>query len=185
MVHLDALSGTHIERLVHGVGGIDAVVAAGMPGGIASGRLGAVGLGVEPLLHAVFLYEGAAVLTAYLQGDAVGVVLPCRVAVHAASGHGHLGEEGELVERVDVALVDTDVAAHLIAGRYAAVGESVVVEGILAHLDVEIVVLHPLAVFFGAYRQYEVSALVLFGEPVPCVDVEVGIAAAGMQFTTF
>ena len=57
MVHLDALSLTYKECLMNGIGSIGTIAPVGMPAGVGSGCLRAVGLCVIPRLFTVALYQ--------------------------------------------------------------------------------------------------------------------------------
>jgi hypothetical protein len=84
---------------------------------------------------------------------------------------------------VQVALVDADIAAHLIAWGDAAIGQPIVVERMGADVDGEVTPLRPLAVLAGADADGQVGVTVLLGQLAPVVDVEVGPVAADVQLS--
>ena len=184
MVDLDALARSGEEALVDAVHGQGHVVALRVPVAVGACGAGGVGLGLHPRLPAVLLYHRTTAFAAYLHRNAVGIGAVGRVAVEAAARHGGLGQDGVLAEGVDVALVDADVAAHLVAGLDAAVGQPPVVERGLTDVYPEVAVLRPLAVLLGADGHGELAAPVLAGQLVPLIDAEVGPLAVGVQLAT-
>ena len=108
-----------------------------------------------------------------------------RVAVETAARQDVLRQYGRLFEAMDITLIDTDVATHLVAGLDAAIGQSVVAEGIAAHRHREVLVLRPLPVLLHADREGERSATVLCGQLVPVVHIKISPFAVGMQLAAF
>ena len=162
VVGLDALSLAHKEALMHRVGGVGAVVARGMPVGIGACCLRRVGLGVEPSLPSVGqLHQRASTLTAYLQRQLARVSTIRSMAVEATAWYCGFPHDSIFVKRMDVALVDANVAPHLVAWSYATVGDSVFVHRIGAYIDYKVLVLQPLAILSGADGQRQPASLVL------------------------
>lgn len=184
MVSLDTAVTAHKETLVDSIDGVGAVVARRMPVGIAASGLGAVGLGVEPLLVAVFLNQRASALAADLQRQLAGIGVVGGMTVEATSRHSGLLQDGGLVEGMQVALIDTDVAANLIAGRNAAVGQSVVVESVRTDKNGEIAVFLPDSIGLHADGERQPSTDILPGNGVPVVDIEIGPRASGVELTS-
>ena len=85
MVHLDALSLTYKECLMNGIGSIGTIAPVGMPAGVGSGCLRAVGLCVIPRLFTVALYQRSTPFTANLQCKQLGVVTVGRMAIETAA----------------------------------------------------------------------------------------------------
>ena len=104
-----------------------------------------------------------------------------RVAIETAARQDVLRQYGRLFEAMDVALIDADVAAHLVAGLDTAIGQTIVAEGIAAHHHREVLVLRPLPVLLHADRKSECSTTVLQGQLVPVVHIKISPIAVGMQ----
>ena len=184
MIHLYPLARSCEETLMHGVHGQSHIVALRMPIAIRAGSLRGVRLCLHPSLTTVFLYQRAASLTTHLHRDTVGVRAVGCMAVEATAWHDRLRQDGIFLEGVQVALVDADVAAHLIAWLDAAIGQSPLVEPVLTDEDVKVLILSPFSVLLDADGQGDFSALILFCQFVPVVDVEVRPVTIDMYLST-
>ena len=183
MIHLDALTCAREETLMHGVHSHRHIVTRWVPVTVRSCRLRGVGLGFHPCLLAVFLNHRTTALTAHLQSDAVGVRAVRRMAVEAASRHDGLHQDGIFVESAEVALIDPDVTTHLIAGLDAPIGQSPLVETVVAHVNRKILILLPLAVLLHTDRHRQCAALILSRQLLPVVDIEISPRTVGMDFS--
>ena len=185
MVHLNTLASTREETLMHGVHGHGHIVALGMPVAIRTCRSGDVGLRLYPRLMTVFLNHRTATLTTHLQSDTIGIRAVGRMAVETTAWHHGLRQDSVFIKGMDIPLVDADIASHLIARLDTAIGQSPVVEALAADENRKVLVLCPLAVFLHADRHRQLSALVLFCQLVPVVDVEVGKVTLSMYLSAF
>ena len=184
MIHLYPLARSCEETLMHGVHGQRHIVALRMPIAVGSGSFRGVRLRLHPRLTTVFLYQRTASLTTHLHRDTVGVCAVGGMAVEATARHDGLRQDGIFLEGVQVALVDADVAAHLIAGLDTAIGQSPLVEPVLTDEDVKVLILSPFPVLLDADGEGHLAALVLFCQFVPVVDVEVRPVTIDMYLST-
>ena len=85
------------------------------------------------------------------------------MAIEAPPWQCRLRNDWRLIEGVDIALVDTDIPAHLVSRRNASVGESIIIEGILTHIDGEVEILRPLSSRSCTHCDGELAAHILTG----------------------
>ena len=180
--HLDALVAHDVESLARLIRREGAILAARVPVGIDHRAAQLVIAGLEPLAAAVRLYHRGPVVAAHVEHEPRGVGPVGRVAVDAHAGHLRVLQDGRLVERGEVALVESHVTIHLVARCDAAIGESPGVHGMGADVDLEVAVLLPPVALAGADGECQLATLVAGRQRVPVVDVEVGKVALGMQF---
>ena len=105
------------------------------------------------------------------------------MAVDAHTVYLGIHQHGFLFKSGETALIESHLAVNLITGGNTAIGDAPFAEWIVADVDGEIAIGCPLPIFFGIHRYRELSALVLFQQLVPFVDVEVGKSTVGMEFT--
>ena len=105
------------------------------------------------------------------------------MAVETPAWDCTLLEYGILVEVLEIALIDADIASHLVAWLDAPIGQSPLVEGGFAHPDVKIPILCPFPVLLYTDRHRDLPATVLHRQVVPVVDAEVCEVAGGMYLS--
>ena len=107
------------------------------------------------------------------------------MAVEASSRRCRILKNSHLAEGGQLALVNPHFPIYLISWWYTAVCESPFLKAVATHLNLEILVLDPFTIVFHAYGKRECSPLVLRGQLMPFVNIEVGILAIDMQLATF
>ena len=140
MIDLDVPVFADEETLMDGIGGIGTISSVGMPGCIAAGCLGAVGLGVVPCLYTVLLHQGSSSFATYLKGESFRMGTVGSVAIEASSRHGRFLQQRSFLEAMQVALVDTDVSTHFITRLDAAIGQAIIIQRIFADVYLEVLV---------------------------------------------
>ena len=124
------------------------------------------------------LHQRAPTLAPDLHGELLRIGTVGRVAVEAAAGQRGLGQQWRFVEVVEAALVDAQVAAHLVARRNAAIDKPIVVERLGADVDGKVAVAQPSAAAPFAHADRYASARVQGCQAVPVVGVELHVGAA-------
>ena len=170
-----------MEALARLVGAVGAVLAGGVPVRIDHRAAQLVVGGLEPFTFAVLLHHGGTMLAAYMEGKLAGVGLVGGMAVVAQTACLRVLDDGRLVKVGKVALVDTHLAVHLVAGSYAAVGKSPFLQFVRTYPDVEVLVLGPFPALLYTYGDREFAALVLCQQVVPLVYLKFGMVAVGVQ----
>ena len=184
MIDLYALSRSCEETLMHGVHSQSHIVALRMPVTIGAGSFCGVRLRLHPRLTTVFLYQRATSLTTHLHRDTVGVRAVGSMTVETTARHDGLRQDGIFLEGVQFALIDADIASHLIAGLDTTIGQSPLIEPVLTDKDVKVFILSPFPVFLDADGQGDLSTLVLFCQLMPVVDVEVSPVTIDMYLSS-
>ena len=120
-------------------------------------------------------------LTTDVEGVLVGIGAVGSVAVDAGTRSSEIVEDGGLVECRQVALVYPHVAVDLITGSYPTVCQTPVADGVRADGHRKVLILSPLAILLHADGKCQRTALVLPGERMPVVEVELCIVAVGVD----
>ena len=98
-----------------------------------------------------------------------------------AVGHG-VFDYGEFIEVAEIPLIYPHLAVHLVPRGNPAVSQSPLVKRVGAYMNLEVVVLHPVAVYLCAYGDGQRPTTILFRKLMPFLHVKVGVFAVGMQF---
>ena len=154
---------SHKEALAHIISRISNITPVGMPIGIASCRTCRICLCVYPTLLTI-LHDKCStmILTTHLHGEFLWIGSVCRVTVDTVSRNSTLTNNAEFIEVTKVALIDAQIATHLIPRRYASVGKSPVVKTVSAHKNLKVAILFPTAILLCAHRKSYISTLILF-----------------------
>ena len=120
-----------------------------MPVGVHAVGYGAVGGGVEELPLAIHLNESGRMGASYVELKLSGIAPIGHVAVHALALQSGVVHNGKLIEIVDIALKDADIAESLVAGIDLAVGNAPLAEGIAADENSKGLVFKPLALYLS------------------------------------
>ena len=98
-----------------------------MPVGIAASSLGRIGTGVQPLLVAILLHQGATTFATELHGKRRRIGLVSCMTVDAMAVNSTHLQNGSLVETVQITLIDTDVSAtHLITRWNSTISQAII-----------------------------------------------------------
>ena len=163
VIYLNTLSCASKETLMHRVNSHCHIVALWVPVTVRASRLGRIGLGFYPSLLTIFLYHGTPTLATHLQGNTVGIGTVGCMTIKASAWHNGLCKDGSLIKITEITLVDADIAPHLVAWFYTAIGQSPFVQIIFAYIDIKVIILCPLAVFLHTNREGDFSTSVLLG----------------------
>ena len=158
-----------MEELTRGVGGIGDIAARGMPVGIDAKTEGLVGFGFVSVERTILTFDlgpltimsqqGGTMRATDVEAHVGGVAAVETVAVDAALELGIFNQR-TLVERREVAFVDTHFAPYLVARCYQAVAETVV-DTVGADVEDEGTVGVPAVVVFGGNGDGERVAWIL------------------------
>ena len=152
-----------------------------MPVGIDHGAAQKVVLGSQHVALSVHLHQRGTVVAADVEHHAVGVGAVGHVTVHALAQQLGVIDDGRLLEVGKVALIDAHVTEHLVARSDAAIGESPLLQIVLADVHFEVFVLRPLAVLFHTDGKGEFAALISCRQRVPLINIETCPGIVGMQ----
>ena len=181
--HLNALIPDDMESLTRLVGGEGAVFPTRMPIGIDHRATQQVVLGLQPLALPVYLEHRCPMITTDVEDELLGIRLIRTVAVDAHAWHLGVLDDGILVEVGQVALVESHLAIDLIAWGDTAIGQSPFVEGVWTDINLEVLVLPPLAFLLDADGEGQLSPFVLGNKLVPVFDIEISEITLRMQFS--
>ena len=181
--HLDALIPDDMESLTRLVGGEGAVFPTRMPIGIDHRAAQQVVLGLQPLALSVYLEHRCPMITTDVEDELLGIRLVGCMAVDTHARHLGVLNDGILLEAGEVALVESHLAIDLIAWGDTAIGQSPFVEGVWTDINLEVLVLLPLALLLDADGKGQFSPFVLDNEFVPVFDIEISEITLCMQFS--
>ena len=185
MIHLNALTCSRKETLMHGVHSHGHIIAIRVPVTIRASRLCRVRLRLHPRLLTILLYHGSPTLATHLQGDTVGVGAIGCMTVEATTGHNRLCQDSIFIKGMDIPLVYTDIATHLIARFDTTVGQTPIIKRVLTDTNREILILFPLSFFLHTNGNGQFAPDVLFGKRMPVGYIEISPSAIYMQFPSF
>ena len=86
---------------------------------------------------------------------------------------------------MDIPLVDTDIATHLIPRFDATIGQTPIIKRILTNMNHEILILFPLSFFLHTNGNGQFAPDVLFGKRMPVGYIEISLITLDMQFPAF
>ena len=161
------------------------ILTAGMPIGIYHRTAKLVVACLQPLALSIYLEHRGSMLASHMEDEFRRIGLMSRVAVDTHTWHLRILDDGILVERRQVALIESHLAEHLIAWSNTAIGQSPLIQWITADIDGKVFVLQPLAILAFTDGKNELSSFVLCRQLVPLIHIEIGEIALGMQFKAF
>ena len=100
-------------------------------------------------------------ITAHMKNILVRIRTIRRMTIQTLIRCARILEEFRFFKVTQVSLIKTHLTVHLIAGRYATIGDAPLFQRIFTHIDLEVAILRPLTVFFSTDGKNELSALVL------------------------
>ena len=124
-------------------------------------------------------------IASHVEDELRGICLMGRMTIDAHAWHLGILKDGVLIERGEIALIQSHVTEHLIAWGDASIGQSPLLKGIGTNSNAEVLILFPLSVFPDTDSKGQFSAFVLLRQGVPLVDIEIGKVALHMNLATF
>ena len=178
--HLDALIGHHMESLLRLVRRESTILTAGMPIGIYHRTAKLVVTRLQPFALPIYLEHRCPMLASHMEDEFRRISLMSRVAVDTHAWHLRILDDGILVERRQIALIESHLAEHLIAWSDTAIRQSPLIQRIDADIDGKVFILQPLTILPFTDGKDELSSFVLCRQLVPLIHVEIGEITLGM-----
>ena len=114
-------------------------------------------------------------VTTYMEGKLIRIGSVCRMTVKAGTRRCGILKDCRFLKVTQVALIDAQLAIHLIAWSNATISQAPVVKSVWADIDIEILILEPFTIFQYIHRDSEFSTLIFSQEVVPLLYIKVRI----------
>ena len=113
-----------METLMGGIGAISTILARWMPIRINHRTLQGIILRLQPLPLAVLRNQGCAMVTTHMEGKLIGIGSVCRMTVEAGTRCCRILKDCRFLKVTQVALIDAQLAIHLITRSNATVSQA-------------------------------------------------------------
>ena len=86
-------------------------------------------------------------VTTHMEGKLIGIGSVCRMTVETGTRRCGILKDCRFLEITQVALIDAQLAIHLIARSYATIGQAPVLQFVWADMDIEVLIFEPFTIF--------------------------------------
>ena len=114
-------------------------------------------------------------IATHMEGKLIRIGSICCMTIETGTRCCGILKDSSLLKVTQVALIDAQLAIHLIARGDATIGQTPVVQFVWADMDIEILILEPFTIFQYIHRDSEFSTLIFSQEVVPLLYIKVRI----------
>ena len=158
-----------------GIGAIGAILARRMPVRINHRTLQGIILSLQPLPLSVLRNQGSTMVATHMEGKLIGIGSVCRMTIETGTRCCGILKDCRFLKVTQVALIDAQLAIHLITRGNTTISKSPVVQLVWADIYIEVLILEPFTIFQYKHRDGEFSALIFSQEVVPLLYIKVRI----------
>ena len=172
-----------METLMSGIGTIGAIRARRMPVRINHRTLQGIILRLQPLPLAVLRNQGCTMVTTHMEGKLIWIGSICCMTIETGTRRSCILKDCSFLKVTQVALIDAQLAIHLITRSNATVSQSPVVQLVWADMNIEVLILRPVTILFHINGNFQISAPILSKQMMPFIDIEICVVAFTLKFT--
>ena len=166
--HFHTLILHRMERLARIVDRIGNIFAVWMPIRVHPRRESGIRFRIQHFALPVYLHQGPSVLSTDMQAQMVRICFVESMTIQAHARHHGILQQGTLLERSKVTLINAHLAINFISGSQLAVYHPIIYR-IRTDIHGKRAVLFPLAVFPDTYRKQKAITLILLQKLLPCI----------------